>query len=119
MSADRERIAELLEDDARSFRSIARELNVSDWLVRKTARELYNDPRPMRQRHSRPSEPSPEDDSSLASWLVFGGVIGFFALAIWAALRSVPSSYSRDYYTETSIPIQTIERRHDETQFPE
>ena len=58
MAADRERIAELLEDDARSFRSIGRELGVSDWLVRKTARDLQGDPRPMRQRRSLPQEPA-------------------------------------------------------------
>lgn len=90
MSADRERIAELLEDETRSFRSIARELNVSDWLVRKTARELYNDPRPMRQRRSPAYEPMPEDDSSLTGWLVLAVVVGGLALAIWGAIRWTP-----------------------------
>jgi hypothetical protein len=89
VSDDRERIAELLEDESRSFRSISRELGVSDWLVRKTARELYNDPRPMRQHRSRSHEP-PAEESSLTGWLVFGGVVGFLALAIWAATRWPP-----------------------------
>jgi transposase len=89
VSTDRERIAELLEDETRSFRSIGRELGVSDWLVRKIARELDGDPRPMKQRPSRPQEPT-EEVSTLTGWLVFGGVIGFIALAIWAGVRWTP-----------------------------
>jgi hypothetical protein len=90
VSADRERIAELLEDETRSFRSIARELGVSDWLVRKTARDLYNDPRPMRQRRSYSDDAPPEEVSPVAGWLVFGSIIAAIALAIWSGLRWTP-----------------------------
>ena len=89
MSDDRERIAELLEDESRSFRSISRELGVSDWLVRKMARELYNDPRPMRQQRSRSHEP-PAEESSLAGWVVFGILVAGLAVAIWAGARWAP-----------------------------
>lgn len=89
MNDDRERIADLLEDETRSFRSISRELGVSDWLVRKTARELYGDPRPMKRRPSQ-SDGTPEEVSALTCWLVVGGVVGFLALAIWAGARWTP-----------------------------
>jgi hypothetical protein len=104
MSTDRERIAELLEDETRSFRSIGRELHVSDWLVRKTARELYGDPRPMKQRRSRSGEPPPEEISPLIGWLVFGGVIGCFALAVWAGARWMPPPESPESSNSSPHP---------------
>jgi hypothetical protein len=117
VSADRERIAELLEDDARSFRSIGRELGVSDWLVRKTARDLQGDPRPMRQRRSLPQEPAAEEVSPLVGWLIFGGFILGTAFLIWIGARSAPppppGSFTSPY------PEPPTERRPNETQFPE
>lgn len=88
MSAERDRIAELLKDETRSFRSIGRELGVSDWLVRKTARELYGDPRPMRQ--SSYAGDVDAEVSPLTGWLIFGGIIASIALAIWASTRWNP-----------------------------
>ena len=91
MSTDREAIESLLrEDEARSFRSISRELGVSDWLVRKKAREFYGDPRPMKQRRSQSDETPVEEASPLTGWLVFVSVVGFLALAIWAGARWTP-----------------------------
>jgi hypothetical protein len=87
--ADRSRIEELLQDETRSYRSIGRELGISDWTVRKVARELSGDPSPMRHQPSRSAE-TPEEVSALTCWLVVGGVLGFFALAIWAGLRWTP-----------------------------
>lgn len=119
MSADRDRIeAALLEDETRSFRSLARELNVSDWLVRKTARELYGDPRPMRQRRSQPQEPSDEEVSPLVGWLVFGGVVLATAFLIWIRARSVPPPQSPDSFTRFHSQSPT-ERRPNEIQFTE
>lgn len=117
MSADQERIAELLEDETRSFRSIGRELGVSDWLVRKTARELHGDPRPMRQRCSRSQEPPAEEVSPIVGWLIFGGFILGTAFLIWIGARSAPppppESFTRLY------PPSPTERRLNETEFPE
>jgi hypothetical protein len=86
--SDRERIAELLEDETRSFRSISRELGVSDWLVRKTARELYGDPRPMRG--ARAGDGPPEEGVTGSGWLTFGSIIIGVALLIWIGSRRIP-----------------------------
>ena len=92
-ASDRDRIADLLQDESRSFRSIGRELGVSDWTVRKIARELDGDPRPMKQRCSQYEELDGTDDlSAVSSWLVFGGFVAVLALAIWAGTRWVPPS---------------------------
>jgi transposase-like protein len=88
-SDDRDRIAELLQDPSLSYRAIGRDLGISDCTVRRVARELDGDSRPMRQRRSQPQE-STEELSSLTCWLVFGGVAAFFALAIWAGTRWPP-----------------------------
>jgi hypothetical protein len=89
--ADRSRIEELLQDETRSYRSIGRELGISDWTVRKVARQLSQDTRPMRQRPPH-SDETAEGVSPLTSWLVFGSVVGFLALAIWAGTRWPPPS---------------------------
>jgi transposase-like protein len=86
---DRDRIAELLQDPSLSYRAIGRELGISDWTVRRVARELDSDSRPMRPRRSQPQEPTGEV-SALTSWLVLGVVVGFFALAIWAGTSWPP-----------------------------
>jgi hypothetical protein len=57
--------------------------------VRKTARELNGDPRPMKHRPSH-SDETTEEVSALACWLVCGGIVGFLALAIWAGSRWTP-----------------------------
>jgi hypothetical protein len=116
VSNDRERIAELLEDETRSFRSIGRELNVSDWLVRKIARELDGDPRPMRQHRSRSQEPPAEEVSPLVGWLVLGGIVACVALAIWAGSRMPPQSPD---FSTNPYPDSSTQRRLDETQHPE
>jgi hypothetical protein len=84
--ADRRWIEQLLADPARSCRAISRETGYSDWTIRKIARELDGDTRPMRQQRS-PSDESTEEVSALTSWLVFGGFIACIALLIWAGAR--------------------------------
>lgn len=87
--ADRERVAELLEDETRSFRSIGRELGLSDWFVRKVARELDGDPRPMR----RPRSSAPETDdggSAIALWTAGAIAVGLIAVAIYVRMRWGP-----------------------------
>ncbi|HEV3092001.1 MAG TPA: hypothetical protein VGX91_11245 [Candidatus Cybelea sp.] len=89
-AADRDRIVEmLLEDPPPSCRAVSRATGYSDWTIRKIARELDGDPRPMKQRRSR-SQESTEEVSTLAGWLTFGGFIAFVGLAIWASLRWPP-----------------------------
>lgn len=92
--ADRDRIAVALEDETKSFRAVGRELGLSDWLVRKVARELDGDPRPMRQPRSPQSYEPTEELSATTAWLIFGGVIGALALAIWLGTRWNPPPQS-------------------------
>lgn len=85
---DRERIVEmLLEDPPRSYRAVSRATGYSDWTIRKIARDLDGDPRPMKQRRSRSGELPNEEISPWTGWLVFGSVVGFLALATWAGVR--------------------------------
>jgi hypothetical protein len=86
-AADRERIEQLLEDPSFSCRAIARETGYSDWTIRKIARELDGDSRPMRQRRSHSDEVPPDEVSPVAGWLVFGGFVAAIVLAIWAGWR--------------------------------
>lgn len=88
--ADRARIAELLGDPSLSCRAIARETGYSDWTIRKIARELDGDPRPMRQRRSHSDEGPPEELSPVVGWLVFGSIVAVIALAIWSGARWAP-----------------------------
>lgn len=84
--ADRDRIEQLLQDPSLSCRAIARETGFSDWTIRKIARQLDGDPRPMRSHTS----VNAEDGSAVAGWLAIGGVAAFFALLIWASSRWTP-----------------------------
>ena len=84
------RIEEALQDGARSYRSIARDYGVSDWLVRKIARELDGDPRPMKRRRSRSPEAPAEETSPVIGWLVLGGIVVGVAFVIWAGARCGP-----------------------------
>jgi hypothetical protein len=89
--ADRERIVEmLLEDPPPSCRAVSRATGYSDWTIRRIARELDDDPRPMKQRRLQSDELPTEEISPWTGWLVFGGVVGFFALATWAGVRWMP-----------------------------
>lgn len=88
MSSDRDEIARLLDNDPeRSYRSISRELGISDWLVRKVARELDSDPRPMRQCRSHLDDAPPEQVSPATGWLVFGGLVIGVGLLLWIGAR--------------------------------
>lgn len=89
-ATDRDRIVDmLLEDPPPSCRAVSRATGYSDWTIRKIARELDGDPRPMRRQPSS-SDETAEEVSALTCWLVFGGVVGFFALVIWAGVRWTP-----------------------------
>lgn len=96
--ADRERIVEmLLEDPPPSCRAVSRATGYSDWTIRKIARELDGDPRPMRQRRSQ--EPPAEETSPLIGWLIFGGFVAVLALAVWGGTRCAPPLDSTDFST--------------------
>lgn len=112
--AQRTRIAERLQDETRSYRSLSRELGVSDWLVRKVAREVYADPRPMRRRRARSEETPAEEVSAATSWLAFGGFGFILAFAIWAAVRWSPPREYRDF-PPVFYPGSSTERNDDET----
>jgi transposase-like protein len=87
---ERDRIAELLQDPGLSYRAIGRELGLSDWTIRRVARELDGDPTPMRSPRSRSQEPQTEGAATLTSWLVIGGIVAVFVLAILAGTRRSP-----------------------------
>lgn len=87
--ADRDRIIELLQDPTRSCRAISRQMGYSDWTIRKIARELDGDPRPMRSARSSAHDPS-EEISTLGCWLIGGGFIALLAFAIWAGAWQNP-----------------------------
>ena len=89
---DRARIAELLGDPSLSCRAIARETGYSDWTVRKIARELDGDPRPMRQRESWSDQAGPQGVSPVTGWIVFGGIVAGVALAIWVGNAALAAS---------------------------
>ncbi len=113
---DRERIAELLQDASLSYRAIGRELGISDWTIRKIARELDGDPRPMRQRRSHTDEIPPEV-SPLVGWLVFGGFVAVLALAVWLGVRWTPPLNSA-VFPRGFCPNPLTERMDDETEYP-
>lgn len=117
-ASDRDRIAELLEDETRSFRSIGRELGLSDWLVRKTARDLYGDPRPMKRQASQSEEPAVEEISAATGWLMFVGFIAVLALGVWAAVHQASLVNSADPI-RGFFSIASTERIDDETEFSE
>lgn len=78
-SADRARIEELLQDETLSYREIARQTGASDWTVRRIARDVAGDVRPMkRARHEHAVEPL-----GLASWAILAGLGGIFVGALW------------------------------------
>ena len=86
-AADRNRIvAMLLEVPPPSCRAVSRATGYSDWTIRKIAREVDGDPRPMRRPPSLPTEGS----SALAGWIIFGGIAAFVALLFWARVRWMP-----------------------------
>jgi hypothetical protein len=89
-AADRQQIEQLLDDASFSCRAIARETGYSDWTIRKIARELDGDSRPMRQSRSHSNETPPDDVSPVAGWLVFGGFVAVILLATWAGSRGAP-----------------------------
>lgn len=90
--SDRARIEELLQDERLSFRAIARELSISDWQVRKVAREIDGDPRPMKRGGRSRYEPinGPAEPLGIGGWIIFALVVGGIALAIWAGARGMP-----------------------------
>ena len=113
-AAERARIVEGLQNETRSYRSLSRELGVSDWLIRKVAREVYADPRPMRRRRSRSAEAQAEEVSVATGWLFFGGIVLALAVAIWAAVRWAPPPEYRDF-PPGFYPGSSTERNDDET----
>lgn len=87
--AEVDRVRELLADETLSFRAIAREVGCSDWTVRRIARELDNDPRPMkRDRHETPDQVY--EGSDTAGWIGLSAFVAFIGLAIWLGLRNMP-----------------------------
>jgi hypothetical protein len=88
---ERARIEELLlQDPAPSCRAVSRMTGISDWSIRKIARELDGDPRPMRRSHSERPDQSDDDALPMTGWVVLVVVVGCFAMMIWAGARWTP-----------------------------
>jgi hypothetical protein len=86
---DREFVEQLLQDPQRSCRSIARETGYSDWTIRKIARELDGDPRPMKnERRAAPDESG--NESEIAGWIGLAIFGAFIALVVWLGFRGMP-----------------------------
>ncbi len=86
---DRRHIEQLLQDSRLSFRAIAREVGCSDWTVRRIARELEDDPRPMKGEWCEPPGDASEG-SEIAGWIGLAAFVGFIALTFWFAWRNMP-----------------------------
>jgi hypothetical protein len=80
-------IGALQEDEMRSYRSIADEFGVSDWTVRSIARQLNNDPRPMKR--SRHAPDLNVEQESGGGWIV-AAIIAAMIGAIWFGVRYMP-----------------------------
>lgn len=86
---DRGRIEELLQDESRSLRDIAREVGCSDWTVRSVARKLRGDLRPMK--HARnASYRNDTEPASLAGCAIGIGLLAALAAVIWYGVRGPP-----------------------------
>ncbi len=83
---DRDRIHELLQDESRSLRSIAREVGCSDWTVRSIDRQLRGDSRPMKQSRSAPY-PRDQEATGLMGWAIAFGLFGIIGAALWFLRR--------------------------------
>ncbi|MFY9718578.1 MAG: hypothetical protein WAK16_02935 [Candidatus Cybelea sp.] len=87
---DYDRIATMLQDTSLSYREIGRQTGVSDWTIRKIARELDGDPHPMRSPHSERRSQGGDEASDMTGWIVLTVVVGCFAMMIWAGVRWTP-----------------------------
>lgn len=88
-TVDRELIVELLQDESRSLRDIAREAGCSDWTVRRISRQLRGDSRPMKN-SANSSFHDYADSGSTPGWTVAIGLLVLFGAALWFALRRQP-----------------------------
>jgi hypothetical protein len=86
---DSSRIEELLQDESRAYRSIASECGVSDWLVRRIARQLNGDSRPMKNARRTPDNDS-DEPLGLGGWAVLAGLGAAIVGAIWLGMRRPP-----------------------------
>ncbi len=82
-SVDRERIEEMLQDESRSLRDIAREVGCSDWTVRSIARHLRGDLRPMKRAHH--GSPRDQESAGFAGWAIGIGLVAAVGAVLWYA----------------------------------
>jgi hypothetical protein len=87
-SVNHDLVAQLLEDESLSYREIGRRAGCSDWTVRRIARELASDSRPMKFQ----SYENNENDEPLgfAGWGVLAGIASLFIGAVWLWKRGMP-----------------------------
>ncbi len=85
-SVDRTLVEQLLQDQNLSYRECARRASCSEWTVRKIARDLAGDARPMK--HARSADE--DEPTGFVAWLTFAGIIAAIVGAIWLATRRVP-----------------------------
>lgn len=85
---DRDLVEELLEDESLSLREIARRAGCSDWTVRRIARELCGDPRPMKSAYAKIN--GGERPPQILGWIGLALTATVVGLVIWAGLRGLP-----------------------------
>jgi len=96
---DYETVAQLLGDESLSLNEIARLAGCSSWSVRKFARELDGDERPMKRPRTSARAPSHDtatsdsDGLSGCGWLILGGIV----LAVIALRMMGPKSDPGDW----------------------
>lgn len=86
---DHDLVEELLKDKTLSLREIGRRARCSDWTVRRIARELNGDYRPMKSAYAHGAGDG-EPRSEIFGWIGLAGTVAVVGLMIWAGLRALP-----------------------------
>lgn len=86
---NRRLVEQLLEDETLSYNEVAERAACSSWSVRKIARELAGDERPMK-RSRREREAAPNESLGFTGWAILAGIGGFLIGAFWLFGRGMP-----------------------------
>lgn len=86
---DHNLVEELLQDETLSLREIARRADCSDWTVRRIARELDGDYRPIKSGDAQSAD-DPESLPGVFGWIGLAVTVTVVGLMVWAGLRGLP-----------------------------
>jgi hypothetical protein len=108
---DYETIASLLEDESLSLNEVARITGCSSWSVRKFARDLAGDTRPMKTPRVTASErandgPASESESlGGCGWIVLGVIAAAFVVLCFVGPKRDPGDWPAPPYRPESEPM--------------